>query len=65
MCFNGVSRHQEADFIGSMCLDSPVKRDAQVFDMACKTIHTSVVIREYCFSALIFHENMYLKIIKL
>ena len=29
--------------------------------MASKTIHTSLVIRGYCFSALISHETMYYK----
>ena len=29
--------------------------------MASKTIHASLVIRGYCFSALISHEIMYLK----
>ena len=29
--------------------------------MASKTIHTSLVIRGYCFSALISHESMYFK----
>ena len=29
--------------------------------MASKTIHTSLVIRGYCFSALTSHENMYFK----
>ena len=40
---------------------SVVKHDARVFDMASKTIHTSLVIRGYCFSALISHEIMSLK----
>ena len=48
-------------FILSRCLDTPVKHDARVFDMASKTIHTSLVIRRYCFSALISHESMYFK----
>ena len=29
--------------------------------MASKSIHTSLVVRGYCFSALISHENMCLK----
>ena len=29
--------------------------------MASKTIHLSLVIRRYCFSALISHERMYFK----
>ena len=29
--------------------------------MASKTIHTSLVIRGYCFGALISHESMYFK----
>ena len=48
-------------FIVSRCLETPVKHDARVFDMASKTIHTSLVIREYCFNALISHEIMYFK----
>jgi len=37
----------------------------RVFDMASKTIHTSLLIRGYCFSALISHEsNSILKIIR-
>ena len=32
-------------FIVSRCLENPVKHDAQVFDVASKTIHTSFVIR--------------------
>ena len=48
-------------FIVSRCLETPVKHDARVFDMASKTIHTSLVIRGYCFSALISHEIMYFK----
>ena len=28
-------------FIVSRCLETPVKHDARVFDMASKTIHTS------------------------
>ena len=31
-------------FIVSRCLETPVKHDARVFDMASKTIHTSLVI---------------------
>ena len=48
-------------FIVSRCLETPVKHDVRVFDMASKTIHTSLVIRGYCFSALISHEIMYFK----
>ena len=48
-------------FIFSRCLETPVKHDARVFDIASKTIHTSLVIRGYCFSALISHEIMYFK----
>ena len=48
-------------FIVSRCLETPVKHDARVFDMASKTIHTSLVTRRYCFSALISHESMYFK----
>ena len=40
-CLTGVSRHWETDEIVSRCLETPVKHDAQVFDMASKTIHTS------------------------
>ena len=32
-------------FIVSRCLETPVKDDARVFDVAFKTIHTSLVIR--------------------
>ena len=46
-------------FIVLRCLETPVKHDARVFDMASKTIHTSLVIRGYCFSALISHEIVY------
>ena len=53
--------HRSSAFIVSRCLETPVKHDARVFDMACKTIHTSLVIRGYCFSALISHEIMSLK----
>ena len=42
-------------------LETPVKHDARVFDLSSKTIHASLVIRGYCFSALISHEIMYLK----
>ena len=48
-------------FIVSRCLETPVKNDARVFDMASKTIHSSLVIMGYCFSALISHEIMSLK----
>ena len=47
-------------FIVSRCLETPVKHDARVsFDLASKTIHTSLVIRGDCFCALISHEIMY------
>ena len=52
---------QPSAFIVLMCLETAVKHDAQVFDMASKTIHTSLVISGYCFSALISHEIMSLK----
>ena len=52
---------QPSAFIVSRCLETAVKHDAQVFDMASKTIHTSLVISGYCFSALISHEIMFLK----
>ena len=48
-------------FIVSSCLETPVRHDARAFNMASKTIHASLVIRGYCFSALISHEIMYLK----
>ena len=48
-------------FIVSRCLETSVKHDARVFDMTSKTIHTSLLTREYCFSALISHESMYFK----
>ena len=48
-------------FIVSRCLETPVKHDARVFDMASKTFHTSLVIRRHCFSALISHEIMHFK----
>ena len=48
-------------FIVLRCLETPVKHDARVsFDLASKTIHTSLVIRGYCFSALISHEGILL-----
>ena len=53
--------HRPSAFVVSRCLETPVKHDAQVFDMASNTIHTSLVIRRYCFSALISHESMYFK----
>ena len=46
-------------FIVSRCLETTVKHDARVFDFASKTIHTSLVIKGHCFSALISHEIMY------
>ena len=36
-------------FIVSRCLEIPVKHDARVFDMASKTIHTSLVIEGVLF----------------
>ena len=45
----------------SRCLGTPVKHDARVVNTASKTIHTSLVIRGYCFSALISHGSMYFK----
>ena len=39
----------------------PRSNTTQVFDMASKTIHTSLVIRGYCFSGLISRESMYFK----
>ena len=35
-----------------------MKPEARVFDMASKSIHTSLVNRGYCFSALISHVIM-------
>ena len=46
-------------FIVSRCLETPVKHDARIFDLVSKTIHTSLVIRGDCFSALISLEIMY------
>ena len=58
----GFSRHRETDeIIVSRCLETPVKHEARVSDMPSRTIRTSLVIRGYCFSALISHELMYLK----
>ena len=48
-------------FIVSSCLETPGRHNARAFNMASKTIHASLVIRGYCFSALISHEIMYLK----
>ena len=48
-------------FIVSSCLETPFRHDVRAFNMASKTIHASLVIRGYCFSALISHEIMYLK----
>ena len=48
-------------FFVSSCLEAPVKHDARVINMASKTIHASLVIRGYCFSAVISNEIMYLK----
>ena len=48
-------------FIVSRCLEIPVKHDARVFDMASKTIYTSLVVEGVLFSALISHEIMSLK----
>ena len=36
-------------FIVSRCLETPVKHDARVFDMASKTIHTSLVVEGVLF----------------
>jgi len=47
--------------IVSRCPETSVKDDARVFDIASKTIHTSLVISGYCFKALISHEIMYFK----
>ena len=44
-------------FIVWRCLETPVK----LFYVASKTIHTSLVTRRYCFSALISHESMNFK----
>ena len=38
-------RRRPSAFLVSRCLETPVKHDAQVFDVASKTIHTSLVIR--------------------
>ena len=57
--------HRPSTFIVSRCLETLVKHDAQVFDMVSKTIHTSLVITGYCFSALISHDIVCLKIIKM
>ena len=54
------TRPEASAFIVSRCLETPVKHDARVFDMASKTIHTSLVLWGYCFGALISHEGMYL-----
>ena len=48
-------------FTVSRCLETPLKHDARVFDLASKNFSTSAVIRAYCFSALISHEIMYLR----
>ena len=53
-------------FIVSRCLETPVKHDARVFDMALMWLPklftlTSLVIRGNCFSALISHESMHFK----
>ena len=48
-------------FIVSKCLETPVKHDARVLEVTPKTIHTSLVIRGYCFRALISHVSMYFK----
>ena len=45
-------------YIVLRCLEPLMKHEARVFDTAPKTIHTSLVIRGYCFSALISHEIM-------
>lgn len=54
--------HRPSAFIVSRCLETLVKHDVRVFDMASKSIHTSLVIRGYFFSALIFYEIMHVKI---
>ena len=54
-------RRPRSAFIVSRCLETAVKHDARVFHMASKTIHASLVIRGYCFSAGISHKIMYLK----
>ena len=54
-------RRPRSAFIVSSCLETAVKHDARVFDMASKTIHAALVIRGYCFSAGISHKIMYLK----
>ena len=48
-------------FIVSSCLETPFRHDVRAFNTASKTIHASLVIRGYCFSALISHEITYLK----
>ena len=48
-------------FTITRCLETPLKHDARVFDLASKNFRTSAVIRAYCFSALISHETMYLR----
>ena len=48
-------------FTITRCLETPLKHDARVFDLASKNFRTSAVIRVYCFSALISHEIMYLR----
>ena len=58
------SRHVEffdKKRIRRRCLETPVKHDARVFDVASKTVQTSLGITGYCFSALISHESMYFK----
>ena len=50
-----------AFIVSSIVLLFRVKHDARVSDMASKTIHPSLVIRGYCFIALISHESMYFK----
>ena len=49
--------HRPSAFIVSRCLETLVKHDARVFDMASKSIHASLVIKGYCFSALIPMKN--------
>ena len=45
-------------FIVLRCLEPLMKPEARVFDMASKSINTFLVVRGYCFSALISHEIM-------
>ena len=61
---NGVSRHRETDESTRPCFEvsrDPGQTRRTRFDMASKTIHASLVITGYFFSALISHEIMYLE----